>query len=479
MNNKIILTEAANKSRKSERKYKCMYCDERYTREKLVNHIEKNHSDMISEEYTAARQVFNMINKKDHGTCAIDGKETKWREDLWRYERFCCDKCHAEAGRRAKANMIKVYGKETLLNDPEHQEKMLKGRSISGTYKFTHGGSLEYVGSYEKKFLEFCDKVMGFKASDFGHPPVIEYIYNGEKHFWITDFYLEPFNLVFDIKDGGDNPNTRDMKSYREKQICKEKSIEAMGQYNYIRLTNNNFAQLLLVLAELKAQMMGISEDNNPIIRTFECTINESFKSLDELASAVMGAMVDNRKAYIIPYIQKGSFEQSIGISHDPKLSTILTMDNMGQIIPKDYNFMEEECTYYKVFVYEGDLFKVNKEPSNLYEFVTGRELLSPDQLEYDSSLQEIISPKEECNIHESCTIGEMNKLIDNSDVINGKFPNYKVPVIHEEYIQEEDIMFYNNDRGYFVENIITGKRSREYKSLNSIPKNVINYIMR
>ena len=135
-----------------------MYCDERYTREKLVNHIEKNHSDMISEEYTAARQVFNMINKKDHGTCAIDGKETKWREDLWRYERFCCDKCHAEAGRRAKANMIKVYGKETLLNDPEHQEKMLKGRSISGTYKFTHGGSLEYVGSYEKKFLEYLGR---------------------------------------------------------------------------------------------------------------------------------------------------------------------------------------------------------------------------------------------------------------------------------------------------------------------------------
>ena len=36
---------------------------------------------------------------------------------------------------------------------------------------------------------------------------VKRYMYNGKEHVWITDFLYEPYNLVFDIKDGGDNPN--------------------------------------------------------------------------------------------------------------------------------------------------------------------------------------------------------------------------------------------------------------------------------
>ena len=60
----IVLTEATkNASKNKQRKYKCPYCETRLPKEKLITHIEKNHADMIGEGYTAARIVFNMINK--------------------------------------------------------------------------------------------------------------------------------------------------------------------------------------------------------------------------------------------------------------------------------------------------------------------------------------------------------------------------------------------------------------------------------
>lgn len=260
------------------KKYKCPYCDKRYERNKLITHIEKNHEDMIPKDYTATRVVFNLINKKTVGHCTICGKETKWNEDKARYERLCgnpaCKKKYMDE--TAKRLYLK-HGKtkEDFLNDPEFQERMLANRSISGKYKFQDGGVLPYVGSYEKTFLEFMDQFFGVKSDDLIAPgPVIDYEYNGKAHKWITDFYYEPYNLVFDIKDGGDNPNTRDMKEYREKQIAKEKAIAKTGEYNYIRLTDNKMDQMIELMMELKESLQETPFDNSR--RKVIIRINES-----------------------------------------------------------------------------------------------------------------------------------------------------------------------------------------------------------
>ena len=229
----VILTEASY-----EKKYKCPYCDKRDTRIHLVSHIEKKHSEMIPKGYTATRIVFNTINKKEHGVCVICGKETEWDENKARYNRFCGSKvCHDKYVKIAHKNT----NIEAKLRDPEFQQKMLAGRSISGKYKFTDGGMVSYTGSYEKQLLEFLDKVLNVKSYDIESPgPTIPYTFNGEEHFWITDQRYIPYNLVFDVKDGGDNPNRREMPEYRAKQIAKESAIKKQGKYNYIRLTNNN-----------------------------------------------------------------------------------------------------------------------------------------------------------------------------------------------------------------------------------------------
>ena len=265
------------------KKYKCPYCEKRLERGELIDHIDKQHSDMIPENYSSTRVVFNLINKKTQGRCVICGKETEWNEDKARYERICnrpqCKKAYID---QTADRLYKKHGKtkQDFLNDPKFQEKMLQNRSISGKYKFRDGGILPYVGSYEKNFLQFMDQFFHVKSSDLIAPgPVIDYKFNGKTHQWITDFYYEPYNLVFDIKDGGSNPNTREMNEYRAKQIAKEKAIKDMKQYNYIRLTDNQFDQMIELMLELKENLTDtpVNTTRKVIIR-----VNEGYIKSDE-----------------------------------------------------------------------------------------------------------------------------------------------------------------------------------------------------
>ena len=244
---------------------------------------------MIPEGWTATRVVFKIVNGKDHGTCIVCKKETKWDETRGKYERLCDDpRCKHALREAALKNHIKVYGKPTLLNDAAHQQKMLENRKISGKYNFRDGGQIGYVGSFERKLLEFFDKVLECRSKDIIEPgPTLEYSYHGRKCKWITDFLYVPYNLVIEVKDGGDNPNKREMESYREKQLQKEKMITNLGTYNYIRVTNNNFIQLLELFAEMKYALIDDTQDNNKI-----------FIRINEGASTMSRRVIEESKNY-------------------------------------------------------------------------------------------------------------------------------------------------------------------------------------
>lgn len=277
---------ANNNTPKNVKKYKCPYCEKRCERDKLQYHIGKDHQDMIPQDYTAARVAFNYLNKKTEGHCIICGGVTDWNEDKKRYERLCNNPtCKKKYVKMTEDRLKKARGvtKKEMMNDPKHQDEMLRNRSISGTYKFEDGGRINYVGSYEKNLLEFMDKFLQVQSTDIQSPgPTVEYIFEGKKHFWITDFYYIPYNLVFDIKDGGKNPNKRDMAEYRAKQYYKEKAIKDQGEYNYIRLTDNQFDQLIEIMIDLKDSMTVLDgpyyqkvSKAKPIVRIYESTIEE------------------------------------------------------------------------------------------------------------------------------------------------------------------------------------------------------------
>lgn len=468
-----------------EKRFKCPYCELRLERAKLIDHIEKDHEDMIPEGYSATRIVFNVINKKTHGNCVTCGRKTPWNEDLARYERFCIDNnmvCKNKAAELAKANMVKVYGKEHLLGDTNHQQKMLANRSISGTYKFSLGGSTTYTGTYEKKLLEFLDKVMGYRSIDIQTPgPVIEYEYAGQKHSWITDVYLIPYNLVFDVKDGGDNPNNREMGEYRAKQEAKESAIAKLGTYNYIRLTDNKFDQLMLILAELKEQLMDPSEDLKPIIRINEncgIRINEDcsniigdinhYNSIEEYCSAVMGAMVGGQSPiYVVPYVKHNSFNTEYGVSDSEIAENILITDDNGNIHVKNHKFLKEDCDIFTVYKFvKPDEVRACKDPSNLAELLTGKKIMDPNQLLFDKDFEQQIP------------FMELLKMAEDSFIASLKGTVYEIPVIGESTLDiTSNISHWQDNNGYFIKNESTGLRSKSYNSIENIPNRLYRLI--
>ena len=308
---------------KTSKRYKCPYCEYRHYRDKLILHVEEDHEDMIPKDYTPSRVVYNAVNKRDHGTCMICHSKTEWDENKQRYNTLCGNpKCKTKYVEIVRSRMVKKYGTHNLLNDPEFQKKMLENRSISGKYKFEDGGSIGYVGSYEKKFLEFMDKFLHIKSYDIISPgPNIPYMYKGKEHVWITDFLYEPYNLVFDIKDGGDNPNTRSMEEYREKQIAKEKAIAEYGEYNYIRLTDNKFEQLISIFMELKEK----EEHTKPLIRINESYIEES----------------KNKSSYNKNFKKKTRNDFTIYDIHDSKASKYIKNDSKWN---DTFDYLQNNC---------------------------------------------------------------------------------------------------------------------------------------
>ena len=251
--------------------YTCPFCKQKLHRDKLVKHIESKHDDMIPENYTSYRLVYDIVNNKPgHGVCTCCGAATPWNEKRQKYARLCGNpECLKKVRETYKKRMMVVYGKTTLLDDPHHQEKMLAHRKIAGTYKWSDGKEFTYMGSYEKNLMEFLDTVMEFKSDEIIAPgPILEYRYKGKTLHWITDFLILPYNLIIEVKDGSSNPNKRIMVDYRAKQIAKEKMITNMGTYSYLRLTNNEFGQLMTALAELK--MKVVEDESGPLYRIHE-----------------------------------------------------------------------------------------------------------------------------------------------------------------------------------------------------------------
>lgn len=381
---------------KTPKKYKCPFCNLKDTRSNLIDHVESDHEELIPEDYTASRCVYDSINGKNYGICMIcKNKVYEWNDKINRYYNLCQNPaCKAKVREIALNRHLKVYNKPTLLNDPDQQEKMLANRKISGVYTFRDGGKHTYTGKYEKNALEFMDNVLDIPSTDIQSPgPVLEYEYNGEIHKWITDIYYVPANLLIEIKDGGSNPNNRSMKSYREKQIAKEKMITNLGTFNYIRLTDNDFSQLLSIFADMKN---GALTEENPSVRIH---INEE-----------VGGLPPNNppEAYIIPYGMNNAFS---GYAYsDSEMDCIATISSNNSIeMIDDDEFNKKYDVGDKLFYKESDIKekmslihkllsenKVVEGPLVFAECLLGRRMINYKDILYSESFRYFSKNKED-----------------------------------------------------------------------------------
>lgn len=366
--------------------YNCPYCKGiKLIRDKLVKHIDKKHFDDIPDGFTPYRIVYDIINNHpDHiGHCTICNNPTKWNEKRQKYERLCGNpKCYEEVKKIYQKRMIKVYNKTSLMDDPEHLEKMLAGRKISGKYKWSDGREFTYTGTYEKKFLEFLDKTMEFDSKDIICPgPILEYEFNGKKLKWITDFYLPIYNLIVEVKFGvgvgsyKPNPNNRPMPEYNAKTKAKEIMITNLGKYNYLRLTNNDFAEFMSLLAELK---MNMKEDKHDLIyRIHENIQYEEENNLNDNMYIGQVQLIDKFENDIRDYINSYIIQNTPDILEFIPINKIINIYNSNseeerlnfalyKVAPK-YWMINLDFQNRIIKIYENLQKKINTIDSNIF----------------------------------------------------------------------------------------------------------------
>lgn len=422
---------------KTSRKYKCPYCDYKDIRSNLCDHVDRKHEDLLPEGYTSARAVYDSINGKNHGTCMVCKKEVyKWNDKINRYYNLCDNpKCRAKVRETALQRHMKVYNKPTLLNDADQQEKMLANRKISGTYTFTDGGKLTYTGSYEKSALEFMDKVLQIPSKDIQAPgPVLEYKYGGKTHKWITDIYYIPGNLLIEVKDGGSNPNKRTMTSYREKQVAKEEMVTNLGTFNYIRLTNNDFAQLLSVFADMKNEALSSDSPKATI------HINEE-----------VGGLPVNRppEAYVVPYTM-GSVFDGFGY-YDSDLGNVIVDNGDGTAIPIVESEFFHNATTGPVLYYKGS--DIREKMNEIHEIINSNKIKSPVHLAEILCGYRLHKP-EDIVLSENFKYYDMNReknlcsMIENG--IKAKLMSGKEDIVSS---VNENAYLHHTPNGYYVSN--------------------------
>lgn len=227
----------------------CKICKEKYSSlEGLYSHLEEEHSAQIPPDMSTAHFYYYLKTGREHGNCVMCKQPTTFNEKTKKYNRFCNDPaCKIKYKEIVDKRMIGVYGKVNLLSDPDHQRKMLMNRSISGVYNFK-GVDKPYVGSYELDFLKTMDLFFDWDPSDIVSPSphTYYYVYEGEKHFYIPDFYIMSLGLEIEVKDGGDNPNMHHkiQDVDKEKEKLKDKVMHTQKINHYIKLTNKNYYNL-------------------------------------------------------------------------------------------------------------------------------------------------------------------------------------------------------------------------------------------
>lgn len=488
----------------TERRIACPLCRRKDFKDKLIRHIEKDHEDIIGD--ISAEQFLYDKTHPGSGKCIVCGNKTDWNEKTGKYHRLCSNpRCKEEMRAKFKKNMIRVHGKVSLLDDAAHQAKMLANRSISGTYVYSDGTKFTYTGSYEHKAIEFMDKVLHCSSKDIIMPgPVIDYTDQyGNSRQWITDIYYVPYNLIIEVKDGGDNPNNRQMDEYRAKQVSKEAELIKLGEYNYLRLVDNKFVQLMEVLALLKDQEINEPNTDNKVIRINESTVyDDRFFTLDSVEDSeednedipieydiirrlsdlkeyaarehmgvgavggIVGTMDGNM---LVQYTQhKHSFsgeKDGFGIVDDKKSTKLrVKSDNEETEIVDKEPFLQDK--FYKSYRHKRD--RVTWENAiNLYEEITGKVMLSRDQLEYDDDFIEADLDREN-------KLALMNTIYSiESELYNTAMPLCDILEVNtaKSKLKEfpEGTMIMEDHNGYFAIDLESGVRSKSYDTILEI----------
>lgn len=297
------------------KKFKCPFCDETTTElEGMHEHIEDEHDSNLPSGVSINEFYYSYRTGKTHGNCVECRQETKWNPNTNKFNRFCgrpeCKEAYVD---KVRQRMIGKYGTTTLLNDPEHQKKMLKNRSISGTYRWSDGKhETDYTGSYELDFLKFLDVFLEFDPADviMPSPHTYYYEYEKKKHFYIPDAFIPSLNLEIEIKDGGTNPNMHHKIQAvdKVKESLKDEVMTSQKERSYVKVLDKDYSTFAQFLLMKKEEFAANGETEKPIF-ILDKTKTYSFEEVKENAilesTTSFSAHEDKQVSRIGLYIDK------------------------------------------------------------------------------------------------------------------------------------------------------------------------------
>ena len=205
----------------------------------LYSYIDSSRGDELERlGWEPSRYWFFVRYGKKEGRSVISGKPTAWNPVTERYERFADEEEKKEYVKQFQERMKRKYGKTHLTDDPEHQKRMLGGRSIAKVYRWANGKETEVTGTYEQHFLHFLESVYGFEAEHLGEPPTIYYKLDGVTKFYLPDFFIPSLNLIVEVKGGNEHYQARDA----HKEGLKEAAAREEG-FDFVQVNDKHYSE--------------------------------------------------------------------------------------------------------------------------------------------------------------------------------------------------------------------------------------------
>lgn len=294
-----------------EKKYKCPFCVKVFKQpDQLYSHVESFHKENIDDERSVKQIVYDETHPGDHLCQICKINKCVWNEKTGRYSTLCSNPaCREEARRRFRENYKKKNGKEHTLNDPEIQKEMMKRRKTSGIYRFKDGRVLPYISSYEEDFLKFVDLSLGLTVDEIKECPfVFFYKYEDEKHFYIPDYYIEPLDLIVEIKADSDVTHPKILAIDKEKEKLKEEAVKKDGTHNYIKICDKEYESFVTLYEMLKNETVTQNPSREKIVLIPERKETIKGFKMPELK------FIANDKVMCNSFIMKKIFEKSDGI---------------------------------------------------------------------------------------------------------------------------------------------------------------------
>lgn len=328
----------------------CPYCKKYFSKKSsTVEHINRAHSELLTQDNMNAEQsLYYSTHHTLNGMCMCGcGKPTGWNYKTGKPYKVSDDpKCRERLRAIAKKNHINTYGTETLLNDMDHQKDMQKHRPSSGQYTFHDGGKVSYLSKLELNFLQFCDKMMEFTSNMIQESPEYFTYYDTKdkrERQYIPDFYLPDYNLLVEIKDGGEHPNSNPafIKETKYKVKLKDDVMRKQNKYNFIKIVDCNYGPFMEALFNIVQNGKNEDKKQNAVIVITETACNQLEPKEVKVQDLITGLYV------AITVLPGTHIATSVGISPDATFERTYIVKDMNMCTVNIRNETQNEFSPY------------------------------------------------------------------------------------------------------------------------------------